>query len=241
MNIGLLQTHAVGDIIISIPIAQFFIKRGHQVYWPVDERYVPMLREATNDEINFIPISSNDTGFLSLEYFLSVPLKKLNEIGCEQIFPLYSAMGEHSRAFVNPLYAGSLKFDEYKYAISGVPFNEKWNLNIVRNKAREQRLLDLLNINEKFVLIHEHSGDGKLEKINVPDEILDGARVIRVEMLTESIFDWLAAYELALGLFFVDSAHANLAEQMNKGVNKHLKLRSSTQFTPVFKNGWTFL
>ena len=121
--------------------------------------------EHKKDDIldNAISYNMAATGIKVISYaFKDMPLKKLNEIGCEQIFPLYSAMGEHSRAFVNPLYAGSLKFDEYKYAISGVPFNEKWNLNIVRNEVREQRLLDLLNINEKFVLIHEHSGDGKL-------------------------------------------------------------------------------
>lgn len=241
MKIGLLQTHALGDIIIALPIAQYFIREGHEVYWPIDEIYLAMIEEAIEEKIQFIPIRRSENAFLSLDYFVNVPISRLKSIGCDKIFPLYSALGQAGKEIINETYFNSLKFDEYKYAISGVPFQEKWNLKIRRNTQREKSLVEKLNIKKSFILVHEIAGDGEVTKISLPYEIKSNFQIISISHLTNSIFDWLGAYELASGIFLIDSAHSNLVEQLNIGINKHLKVRSSVNFTPVFKNGWIFL
>ena len=44
MKIGLLQTTSIGDIVIAAPIAQYFVAQGHQVLWPVSDRYQPWIQ-----------------------------------------------------------------------------------------------------------------------------------------------------------------------------------------------------
>lgn len=241
MKIGIVQTHAIGDIIIALPIAQYFIRNGCEVYWPIDDTHLEMFQKASDHKINFIPISRQECGFRSLEYFLSAPIDKLRELDCDNIFPLYNAMGEHGVSFINPIYSSGLKFDEYKYAITRVPFSEKWNLVINRDYKEETKLIEKLNIREEYILLHETAGDGERVEIAIPSNIREQYRVITISNITSSIFDWIPIYERASGIFFIDSAHANLVEQLNIGTNKHLKLRSHVSFTPVFKNGWTFI
>ena len=49
----------------------------------------------------------------------------------------------------------SLKFDEYKYAMTGVPFQEKWKLRIKRDAEREEALFQSLEITRPYVLVHD--------------------------------------------------------------------------------------
>jgi len=40
MQIGLIQTRGIGDIIIALPIADFFTAKGYKVTWPIDAEEV---------------------------------------------------------------------------------------------------------------------------------------------------------------------------------------------------------
>jgi hypothetical protein len=233
MNVGLIQTRGIGDIIIALPIADFFLERGDEIHWPIDEQWVPMFRRA-KPEVNFIPIAR----IQSYDYFYDTPLARLREIGCERIIPLYSFLRE--RAVHDQRLTRVLKFDEYKYAVAGVPFARKWELRIHRDLQREEDLFRQLNITGPFICVHREGTDKTIE-VDLPREWLNRHRVIEVSAMTDSVFDWITTFERAAKLVLVDSCFANLVEQLNVQVEKYFVLRSPIYLTPVLKNAWGFM
>ncbi len=89
MRLGLIQTRGLGDIVIAAPIAQYYIDRGHEVFWPVDHYFYPSV-EAAFPEINFIQLDKSLTASGSRGYFLDEPLHQLQMRHCDPIIPLYS-------------------------------------------------------------------------------------------------------------------------------------------------------
>lgn len=236
MRIGLIQTRGIGDIVIAAPIAQHYIALGHEVYWPVDSRFLPSVQAAFPD-IRFIPIDPEQTGNASLSYFYSQPLAELQQLGCTQIHCLYSYLS--GLDIVNQKLAHSLKFDEYKYAVANVPFAKKWELSVMRDNGREQALFDRLDIRREYVLVHDQGSNFKLD-IQLPEDIVRDYQVIKISEVSSNPFDWLGIIERAHMLVCVDSCFANLAEQLDLCRNKFLFLRSDIRATPVFKNNWQF-
>jgi hypothetical protein len=236
MKIGLIQTRGIGDIVIAAPIAQYYVEHGHEVYWPVDQRFHGFVQMAF-PAINFLPVELNATGDATLEYFYTQPLKLLQEAGCGQVFSLYSYLG--GADVVNTKLATSLKFDEYKYAVANVPFSRKWELQVVRNGAREKDLIQKLEIRGPYALLHEDGSNFRLQ-IELPSDVQARLQVIRISSITPNPFDWIGVIEQASLFACVDSCFANLAEQLNLCEEKYLFLRSAVGATPVFKNNWKF-
>ncbi len=54
-RIGLVQTRGIGDIIIALPIADFLIQQGYDVFWPIDEQIVSAFQQV-KPEVNFITV-----------------------------------------------------------------------------------------------------------------------------------------------------------------------------------------
>ena len=238
MKIGLIQTRGLGDIIIAAPIAQYFIAQGHEIYWPIDSTFIDSFQFAF-PEINFIPINPLESKPNSKEYFYATPSLELQKIKCEKIFCLYSHLSGHDPE--NIRYQQSLTFDMYKYAITNVPFVQKWNLKLQRNRAREDALFknnELLQT-ESYSVIHE---EGSNFKMGVSDIIPHkGERLIKITSLTDNFFDWLGIIEKATTIYFIDSVYANLVDQLNFVNNKYLFLRSPSPFTPVYRSNWNFV
>jgi len=156
-KIGLIQTGAIGDIVIGLPIARHYEAAGYQVFWPIDSRYVHFFREAA-PYVTFIPVDPAVTGVSTAAYFVEFPKAVLAACGVQDMHLLYSFLGTYP--LENRHLAHSLKFDEYKYAVTGVPFDEKWNLQIVENPARQQQLIEKLNLADNYVIVHEEGGPG---------------------------------------------------------------------------------
>jgi len=236
VKIGLIQTRGIGDIIIAAPIAHYFIGQGHEVFWPVESNFYSFVQAAFPD-IRFIPVYEEQTGYATVEYFLSQPKAELERRGCDTIFCLYSHLLDLD--IIDKQLAWSLKFDEYKYAITGVPFDQKWQLSITRNLEREQALFERLAIHGHYIVIHDQGEGFKLD-IQLPNDLLRDYQIVRISTLTDNPFDWLLVIERASMLLCVDSCFANLVEQLNFCSHKYLFLRSHTRGTPVFKNSWFF-
>jgi hypothetical protein len=238
MKLGIIQTRGLGDIVIAAPIAMYYIERGYEVYWPIDSEFIPSFKD-TFPKIKFIAIDKSLTGNSTAEYFYYSPLEELKKIRCDSIICLYSHLSGFD--FGNSRLENSLTFDAYKYAVSGVPFSEKWNFNPKRNFSREKSLFELLKINssEKFNLVQNA---GSNFHVDLTHHIKNQSiRTIRIEPLSENIFDWLGLIERCEAGYFVDSVYSNIIEQMNLNIKKTLFLRSETKFTPVMKSNWSFL
>lgn len=237
-RIGLMQTGRIGDIIIAAPIAQHYVDKGYEVLWPVDGLFLPSV-QAAFPEIRFLPVDKGRTGFASLEYYCTEPLALMNAAGgCDQVYCLYSYLS--GLDIINKKLAHSLKFDEYKYAVSNVPFSRKWELRITRNREREEALFNRLDIRGDYILVHDQGSGVRLD-IRLPQDLLATHQEVRISELSSNPFDWLGVMERANMLACIDSCFANLAEQLNFGGKKFMFLRSEIRYTPVLKNGWQFL
>jgi hypothetical protein len=231
VRIGLIQAGGIGDIIIALPIADYFIERGCEVFWPVEDRHAPVF-QPVKPEVHFIPIP----GGQGLAY--DTPLNCLKELGCDPIFPLISYLD--SKEIYDKGLSNSLKFDEYKYAIAGVPFSKKWELRIRRDPSREAALKERLEIRRPYICVHRHASNWGFN-LAMPKEWTEQYQIIEVSPMTDSPFDWIGTLEGAAKLVLIDSCFANLVEQLNIPGEKFFLLRSPIQFTPVMKNGWRFL
>lgn len=236
MRIGLIQTRGIGDIVIAAPIAQHFVDQGHEVFWPVDARFHPFV-QAAFPEIHFLVVDTRLGGEGTRAYFYDTPAALLQAQGCEQVFCLYSYLS--GLEVINPKLAKSLKFDEYKYAAAGVPFERKWQLRVSRDAAREQALFDQLGIHGPYALLHEFGSNFRLQ-IELPPDVKATHQIVRISEISSNPFDWLGVIERAALFACVDSCFANLAEQLDLCAWKFLFLRSDMAFTPVFKNNWQF-
>ena len=233
-RVGFIQTGGIGDLIMILPIADHYEEQGWEIVWPVDERFVTMFRRI-KPSINFLPVAGwpvNDRA-----YYLDRPLEHISGFDCERTIIFY--MPILGLNISDPRLAASLKIDEYKYAISGVPFARKWQLEYERDMEREQSLYDSLQITGPYVCVHEEGANLRLP-VPVSKEIQERYRIIRVEALTDSVFDWLLTFERADKLMFIDGCFANLVEQMQLRVEKQLFFRSHAIYTPVFRTGWKF-
>ncbi|MFO1318574.1 MAG: hypothetical protein U1F52_03075 [Burkholderiales bacterium] len=235
-TIGIIQTRGIGDIVIALPIATLFAEQGHTVLWPVDVRYRAFLSAAA-PWIEFLPVSTE----ASLdEYYFLEPLRLLQARGCDRIHSLYSRLSIPGVQAVDEVLAQSLTFDQYKYAVTGVPFLRKWELRLERDAAREAALHDSLNIEGDYICVHGEGRDNGFD-FALPEAWGRDYRIVTVDDRTDSPLDWLYTLEGAARLVLVDSCFSNLVEQLRLPNEKYLLLRSTADFTPVMLGHWHHL
>jgi hypothetical protein len=232
-RLGIVQSGGIGDIIIALPIADHYEAQGYEIVWPVAADTAAAF-SAIKPSIKFLPVARGS------DLALNEPLRLIQQHECERTIILYSYLKD--AAVYDPRLSSALKFDEYKYAIAGVPFAKKWELNYVRNIDRERALYDSLEIDSDYVCFHGLSSK-MTEPLRLPGHMAEGLRVIEMTKRSdnESPFDWLRTLERASKLVLVDSCFANLVEQMNLPNKKAVIVENPVAFTPVFKNGWQFL
>jgi hypothetical protein len=238
MRIGLIQTAGVADIIIALPIAQYFVNHGHEVVWPIDARLLSSFQSAAPEPLfRAVAPAAPTSGRRGLErYYLGEPMEMLQQERCESIHVLYSDYGSLALPITNPGLARYLKCDEYKYAICGVPFAQKWRLSIKRNYTRERALFDRLAPRGPYVAMHT-------ENLQVWVPVADEAShlpTVRLASVSDSLFDWLLVIERASRLALIDGCFANLVEQLGIGVAKQLHLVNGLLGTPVYRGDWSF-
>ncbi|HLH90540.1 MAG TPA: hypothetical protein VKX28_18970 [Xanthobacteraceae bacterium] len=233
MKIGLIQTRGIGDIIIALPIAKYLVDQGHTVAWPIYAPYVPPFQAAA-PYVQFIPLGG-ETG----DWMFPIPLATLQERGCDRIISLASYIGGRRELVAQPELADIMKFDQYKYAVAGVPFREKWNLQIVRDRAREEALFARVVRDEEFVVCHLK---GSNFRANVDVQAMAGGRqVIEISALTDNFFDWTLVIERASSRIMIDSCFSNLTDQLRFTGRNVFLIRSAAQFTPVLLGDWSYM
>jgi len=235
--LGLYKRGGIGDIIIALPIARYYFENGNEIFWGIKEDYLRSFKDAA-PWVNWFSISKDDPNAAYL-----TPLNLLASMDVEKTIVLYSYLSYHLE-LSNKLLRQSLKFDQYKYAVSDVPFSQKWTLEncLQRNLARENQLFNELVNQEKYIVIHQQ-GSNFIKKFNVDDAREKGYQIIEISEITDNIFDWLKTLENAKALILIDSAFANLVEQLGIGSNipKYFGIRSDVSFTPVLLGKWQYI
>lgn len=153
-RMGIIQSRGLGDIVISLPIAHWWHRKGWDIYWPICSEFISHFRD-TVPWVTWLPVTTDRGSF-----FYDQPLKALEPYNCDEIIPLYQALTGHPE-FSNELYFQHTKFDQYKYIRAGVPFLEKWTLSqcITRNPEREGALYTRLIKNPRYALVHLEGSD----------------------------------------------------------------------------------
>jgi hypothetical protein len=232
-KLGIIQSRGIGDIIIALPIANYYRKQGWDIYWPLCENFISNF-EKTAPWVHWIPVPVDSGSF-----FYDMPLQRLKNFKCDEIIVLYQALTGHK--FHETPYFQHTKFDQCKYIVANVPFLEKWKLAecITRNPEREQALYNKLVKNPNYVVIHLEGSDHRatFDTSMIPSDW----QIIEITEQTDCLFDWLTILEKAQSLVMVDSVFANLVDQLNIGDDRYFIPRSHIGLTPVLGQHWTWL
>ena len=226
-TIGIIQPGKLGDLIICLPIAKYYHDQGFEVHWPVFNNFAPMMTEVV-DYVKYIPVSNDVYKCVpeAYEYFKKKKPTTLFDIAAT--FPgskcteEYVALGDGY---------GEEKFDQFKYRKCNVPFELKWKLEYKRDLRSEQKVYDDMIKSEKYDVISTKHSRGD---INV--RFASKYPIIQVNE-NYNIFHWRKVLENAKCIGLVDSAMANLVEQLNLP-NKKVLLRKPGHPTPTFRNEW---
>ncbi len=236
-RIGIIQSRGLGDLIIGLPIALHYKEQGYdEVLWPICEEFIPSMRKAA-PWVTWIPLKTTRDG--SFFYFHAYNNLKYRD--CEDIVCLYqylSNMPELSDPDLFPI----LKFDQYKYAVAGVPFKNKQRLAecITRDPVAEDRVYSTVVQNPKYIVVHDAGSDVKL-KLDWTDAEQQGYQVVHIrEGVTDNIFDWLRVIEGAESLYLIDSCFANMVDGLDIHRDKWFIRRSKMDLTPVLLSDWNY-
>lgn len=260
--VGIIQVRGLGDAIIAMPIAQYFKQKGHGVYFALDDRSCESFQYAFPD-ITFVPVSHKEYKLeegINCPYWFETPFTLLKERGCDAIvsFPyhelhlmlsdvpaeaknslLHRLQNPAERRAMNAKFYQHFKFDEFKYHVANVPFEQKWNLKIRRNYQREQELYNRLVRGGRPLIVTHLTGSNIGYNVESLGLDLNANEVINItEDITTNIFDWLTILERADTVITLDSVFCNLIEQLNFRNKKLFIRRSNIYMTPVLKNNW---
>jgi hypothetical protein len=237
MELGLVQSRGLGDIVIALPIARHFYEQGHRVHWPILEPYLPSFQAAA-PWVSWLGVAPG------ADCYYKAPMALLQG-RAEKVFCLYHYLASEP-TLADPVLRSVLKFDQYKYAVASVAFHEKWSLArcIARDAERERALFDRLVTQERYALLHR-TGINEQRAFDMGPALSKGYQVIEISELSDCVFDWLMLLERASILVLIDSVFSNLVDQLSIGANipKILLRRShmDVAWTPVLMGNWKYL
>ena len=241
---GIIQSRGLGDIIIALPIARHYYDRGEEIVWPICREFYPSVRDHVR-WINWVAIDTDPEG----RFFLDRPLAVFKEWGvdADEALYLYQYLNTVPELTDAEMF-NILKFDQYKYQISGVPFKKKWDLGrcIERQNSGELALRDRLSrdfdLSRPYSVLHLTGSSARVDEKIVT--FLDPAvQKINVDLyLTDSVFDWIGVLERAQSIVCLDSAVANMVDQLAiNAPDLYWIRRSAWDLTPVLGEAWTIV
>ena len=222
-KLGIIQPGKIGDIIICLPIAKWYYDRGYEIIWPIDKTIINNFVDYV-DYVKFIPI----------EFNCQVAHQVCFDNNCNMIIDLaFTIPMANNYNSQNYLAQDQYTFDEFKYFIANVPFEEKWNLQIKRIIEREDKLKEFLYINDPYVIVQEKASDyvRKVEWTN------DDVRRVDITKAGKSVFDWIGVLEKSEQLILIESCFSNLVDQLGIQVPKHTLLLKNGYYSDELKNG----
>ena len=235
---GIIQSRGLGDIIIALPIARHYYDLGEDIYWPICREFLGSVATSV-PWVNWLPIDTDPQGL----FFYDNPLEELRKVGVveDDILYLYQFLSSQPELTDPELFA-CLKFDQYKYWTSQVPFIKKWTLEscITRDGLREAALRDKLKLKGEYAVVHLQ---GSTCKANLDLSWLENLAIVNVdEHLTDNIFDWIAVLKGAKVFVGIDSVFANLVDSLQLPIpEKYWLRRSGWDLTPVLGMDWMMI
>jgi hypothetical protein len=237
MKRGIIQSRGLGDILIALPIAKYYADQGDEIVWPVCQEFLPSLVESA-PWVQWRGVPADSRG----EFFLDAPLRVFAAEGIEvkDTLYLYHYLNTQPQ-MTSPELFNILKFDQYKYAVAGVPFRLKWSLGecVTRDPDREREFKRSLNLPERYNLAHLQGSSWSVDSSAVRSMLDPAVALVEITEQSNSIFDWLSVIEGAENCVCIDSVFANLIDQLNlQGPRLYWIRRSPWDLTPVLGSSW---
>lgn len=236
-RIGIIQSRGLGDLIIALPIALHYKEAGYdEILWPICEEFISTMRKCA-PWVEWIPLKTTRDG--SFFYFHAYNNLKYRD--CEDIICLYqflSNMPQLSDPDLFPI----LKFDQYKYAVAGVPFKNKQRLAecITRDPVAEDRVYNAVVTGDKYIVVHDQGSDVRVD-LDWSEAEAAGYQVVKIrEGVSDNALDWLRVLEGAESLYLIDSCYSNLVDGLDMHRDKWFIRRSKMDLTPVLLSDWNY-
>ena len=239
-KIGIIQSRGLGDIIIALPIAKEYTRRGYEVYWPVcSPFYHQMIRVAP--WVRWVEVPVDPDG----KFFYENPAAQLKALGVTEELWLYQYLSSHPDR-TNKSHFAQFKFDQYKYAAAGVPFGKKWELAecLELDPAAQDRLYAQEVKQDRYMVYQNHASDMSYDiDLSIVDE---GVQCIELrELEGYSVFDWIKVINGAETVILIDSVFANLIDQLDlcPAADKYYmrKWNRRVDGNPVLIRDWTYV
>lgn len=197
-SIGIIQPGKIGDIIITLPIADYYKSQGYKIIWCVCHQYLPYF-----DYVDYVD-ETIDLGYDRFHAYNKAQI--LLDGYCHHIIDLGYTMWSNSKDWVS----SGKSFDVAQYDEALLPISLKYNLRLKRNIAKEFELKSILGVTgrEDYTVTHSQGSKGQRYDFKVPDAI----EVKEMEGYT--LFDWIGALEGAKEIYCIDSSVANLINQL---------------------------
>lgn len=240
---GIIQSRGLGDILIALPIARYYYEQGDEIVWPVCKEFISSVKPYV-DWVTWVELDTDPSGAFFLETPLQV-FEKMNVDPDEALF-LYQYLNVVPE-LTDPEMFNILKFDQYKYQMAGVPFVRKWTLDscVTRDLDREAALIKRLNLADRYCVVHLTGSSARVDVALVKNFIDPAVQIVNIDDYLEpglSIFDWRGVLEGAESVVCLDSAVANMIDQLGiQGPELYWIRRSAWDLTPVLGQSWTIV
>lgn len=212
-RLGIILPGKIGDIIICLPIAKYYADQGYEIHWPVYDHIISHFNKGHIDYVKFVPVPFYTSIEDSFKYCINAE--------CDTLDLSFNNHGSWHNANTQQYRSQNTQsFDELRYTLAKVDFNQKWSLSINRMTHREDELFEKVHRGNRYVLLCDQSSDSKV-RIELDTSNYTGD-VIYIQPMTDCIFDWLKLIEQADAVLLVESCFSNLVDQMSIGVKKFL-------------------
>lgn len=221
----IIQPGGLGDIFLCAPIAKYYHDQGYKVVWPVREDFIIHTKGFWYSE--FIPLTDNK--YMGYSDWLKRCVMQCYDLHKEKKFDLVLDLADREGPQKQRL---DENFEQCKYRLANVPFEEKHSLLFVRSGLRETELNKLIKPPEKYAFVHlEDSLGGRAE---MPETDLP---IIEIKPIKDySIIDWYKIIEQASEIYVVESA----VHQFLDGIVKLLTPKRCILPRPVLGKGKRF-
>ena len=178
----LIQPGAYGDLIVCAPIAKWYADNGYEVYWPIREKFMSVLKEFPYVTPLILSEETLHDDWLKSDVLQILPMAKNYDkvINLADRGPHYPAQMPYE------------SFEQCKYRLAEVPFEEKHTLKWTRDKKKEDELYDRYVKSSEYVFMHNTSSDK--ERVAIPASV-DKPVVLCDNPEGYNIFDW---YKVAI-------------------------------------------
>jgi len=215
------QTCGLGDILLSIKIANHFATLGHKIVWPVETVYNHISEYVSAPAVKFVDVTTDFEGKGVYQQFVSDKKTEITETDQYVHVPLKNSFfSQAGQAVLAETKYHDLANMHGKFKMCSID-HDNWQdeFTIVRNHEQEDKLFQALNLEgRQYHLINKNFGTPPQwrEVLNHTIVTPSGMKEVHMQMYEEfTAFDWLKVFEKAAKIDTVSTSTFYLFEKID--------------------------